>query len=693
MSLIIKNVIIKNFLSVGQNSQTINLNNEALTLILGENTDIVDSQVRNGTGKTTGLQAISYALYGSPINNIRKDNLINRTNGKNMLVSLEFSVKGIDYKIERGRKPNLLRFYVNNALQETKEDAAQGENKQTQSMIESIVGMSHEMFKHLVILNTYTTPFLALGSNDQRLIIEQLLGITMLSEKAELVKEQMRTNKDSLQQEEFRIKATEESNKRVKEQIDALKRRQKLWQNKHNEDLQKLTSFYEELNAVDIEQELLNHASLKVYENDLARYNTYLGVFGSHTSWAENNSNEISKLEKIIKSLTEVDIQQELENHKSIANYQAKKKELDLIQQNIARLEKTRNRDTQLLEKLAIEIATLHDHKCYACGQEFHDETQQSVLEAKQKTYEHTQADLALTISELAKNTQSLFVLNEMPEPYYKTEIEALAHKEKLTKLQHSLSNLQKETNPFEHQMAELGSVREPMNKPVTHYSTESEAIEHRSTLNTIISQIDKMTKEIDPYGEQIVDMEEKAIQVIDFENINKLVKHGDHLKFLHDLLTNKDSFIRKKIIEQNLTYLNSRLSYYLEQMGLPHEVEFKNDLTVEITELGREMDYWNFSRGEMGRVILSLSWAFRDVWESLYYPINLMCVDELLDNGTDGASVENSLKVLKEMNRNRNKSIWLISHKDELTSRVSSVLKVIKSSGFTSYQMEEEKN
>jgi DNA repair exonuclease SbcCD ATPase subunit len=154
----------------------------------------------------------------------------------------------------------------------------------------------------------------------------------------------------------------------------------------------------------------------------------------------------------------------------------------------------------------------------------------------------------------------------------------------------------------------------------------------------------------------------------------------------LLDILTSKDSFVRKKIIDQNLSYLNSRLTHYLDKIGLPHQVIFKNDLQVEITELGREMDFYNLSRGEMNRVILALSWAFRDVWENLYSPINLLFIDELLDNGTDGVGVENSIAILKDMTRRRHKSIWLVSHKEELVNRVPNVLRVVKEHGFTTY-------
>jgi DNA repair exonuclease SbcCD ATPase subunit len=167
---------------------------------------------------------------------------------------------------------------------------------------------------------------------------------------------------------------------------------------------------------------------------------------------------------------------------------------------------------------------------------------------------------------------------------------------------------------------------------------------------------------------------------------MNALDDLKNHQDFLLKLLTNKDSFIRKRIIDQNLSYLNGRLGQYLDRIGLPHTVKFNNDLSVTIEELGRDLDFDNLSRGERNRLILSLSWAFRDVWESLYQPINLLFIDELVDSGMDASGVENALAILKKMSRDHNKSVWLVSHKDELAGRVNNTLKVVKENGYTSY-------
>ena len=287
------------------------------------------------------------------------------------------------------------------------------------------------------------------------------------------------------------------------------------------------------------------------------------------------------------------------------------------------------------VQKLEAEVKTLTEHKCYACGQEFHDDQHTTVLKNK--------VDL----------------LNES-----KTSLKDLSHQlDEMT------------ANPVT-----------VIDKPKTHYKTEAEAVKHSSEIDNLIKQIEEKSSDKDPYSDQISEMENQALQEVSFDKINALTRTMDHQKFLLDLLTSKDSFVRKKIIDQNLSYLNARLTHYLDKIGLPHQVVFQNDLSVEITELGRELDFDNLSRGERNRLILGLSFAFRDVWENLYSPINTLFIDELIDSGLDTMGVENSLAILKDMSRRRHKSIWLVSHREELAGRVPNVLKVVKEAGFTSY-------
>ena len=687
MSILLKNITLKNFLSIGAVTQAVDFNRTDLTLILGENLDLGGDGARNGTGKTSLIQGLSYALFGVPINNIRKDNLVNRTNGKGMLVTLVYSVGGVEYKIERGRKPNLLRFYVNSALQGDKDDAAQGENKETQQAIEKTLNMTADMFRHIVALNTYSEPFLALKTNEQRTIIEQLLGITILSEKAETLKVMLSASKDSIKSEEFRVKADEEANKRIVEQIDALKRRQMLWTNKHDADLVAYADQYDELSRVDIDAELQAHKDLAVYTTNKKNNDALINLITRQSSWEQKRSKEVDDLRVTYDKKNSIDIVAELQKHSEVASYNQRVKDKAAHDNELKRATTDIVRHTKEIVKLEADLISLHDHKCHACGQEFHDEQHTVVLSDKEEALRIAKHALVLSQESTASLEANHIVLGKMQATIYKTEAEAFKHSSELEGLLHKITDKENESDPYAEQLAEAASAAPLGKQPVTIYESEADAIRHSSTVTNLLSLIQAKHDEIDPYSEQIAEMEKTAIQVINFDTINALTKTAEHQKFLLDLLTSKDSFIRKKIIDQSLVFLNSRLQMYLEKLGLPHSVVFQNDLTVQIEELGRELDYGNLSRGEANRLILGLSLAFKDVWENLYQPINLLFIDELLDSGMDTIGTENSIAILKDLARNRHKSVWLISHKDELVSRVSNVLKVVKEAGFTEYQ------
>jgi len=578
----ITDITVKNFMSVGNSTQGIQFDRNDLTLVLGKNLDLGgdDSGARNGTGKTTIINALSYALYGEALTKIRKENLINKTNGKSMLVTIDFTKDGNSYRIERGRKPNVLKFYINNTEQD--DNNAQGDSRETQKEIQSLLGMSHDMFKHVVALNTYTEPFLSMRANDQRVMIEQLLGITMLSEKADTLKEQIKDTKDAVKQEDFRIKAVKEANEHVTTQISNLERRSVMWETKKQED-----------------------------------------VVGFQTA--------ITELDK-------VDIEAELEAHKCLVTYKEQERNIKDLDTAINANKNTVESSAKKVEKYNKELEQLQDHKCFTCGQEFHDAKQEQLIVSKQED-----------IDELAED----------------------------------IATAEQDLRTLEDARKELGEL-EPC--PPTFYKNIDDAYNHKQQVDTLQTQLEQKQEETNPYTEQIEEMKTTAVQEIDYDKINEYNRRLEHQDFLLKLLTNKDSFIRKTIIDQNLAYLNARLSHYLEKIGLPHQVIFLSDLTVDIQELGRELDFDNLSRGERNRLILSLSWAFRDVYESLYQPINVLFIDEVIDHGMDALGVESSLAILKKMAREGNKAVWLVSHKDELAGRVNNILNVVKENGFTSY-------
>lgn len=575
------NLTIKNFMSVGNVTQGLRMNQHGLTLVLGNNLDLGGDGARNGVGKTTMVNALSYAIYGNALTNIRKENLINKTNTKGMLVTVEFEKNGNRYTIERGRKPNVLRFLVDDhEVNESGTDEGAGENRVTQEAIEKVVGMSAEMFKHLVALNTYTQPFLSLKSGEQRDIIEELLGITQLSEKAEILREHIKKSKDDIKDEESRIKALQESNARVQSTIDDLERRSRVWISKKETDVAAFVAAITELENTDIEAELEAHRAVALYKENESRL--------------------------------------------KLAN-----KELATRQSNVKKLQ-----DALAIAQKSLE--SIKAHQCPSCGQDVHDER-------------HDQ---------MATDAQSAVDL--------------------------TVNALREEHGYLAQADMAVRSIGVLGDRPRTKYQDVADAAAHKNNLENIRRQLEAKAQEEDPYQEQIEAMRNTALALVSWDEINRVSKLLEHQEFLLKLLTSKDSFVRKRIIEQNLAYLNHRLGYYLDKLQLPHQVTFKSDLEVDISQLGQSFDFDNLSRGERNRLILALSWSFRDVYESFTEPMNLMFIDELVDSGMDSVGIEHSMSVLKSMGREMNRNIFLISHRDELASRVNNVLMVVKENGFT---------
>jgi DNA repair exonuclease SbcCD ATPase subunit len=535
----IKNLTVRNFMSVGNQTQAIDFDKGQLTLVLGENMDLGgdDSGARNGTGKTTIINGLSYAIYGNALTNIKKDNLVNKINSKGMLCTVTFEKDGQEYHIERGRKPNILKFSINGTEQKLSDvDESQGDSRETQKSIEDLFGLSHDMFKHIVALNTYTEPFLSMKAADQRAVIEQLLGITILSEKAETLKEAIRISKDAITSENTRIETVKASNERIQQSIEALERKQKMW--------------------------------------------------------ADQKETAVENLLKSIDRLSHIDIDAEIAAQRALVDWNKTKKDRDSLNSLVAKQTAALEKEQKVLVKLEKELISLADHKCHSCGQDIHDTKHDEMLNAKAQQMEESKGLISEHLEELATFNEAMSLLGD------------------------------------------LGDC------PAVTYDNLEQALNHKNTVEGLERDLTVKTAEENPYDDQIVELRATAMQDIDWDNLNSLVRVKDHQEFLHKLLTNKDSFVRKRIIDQNLAFLNQRLTYYLDKIGLPHTVEFQNDLTVIITQLGQDLDFDNLSRGERNRLILSMSWAFRDVWENLYQSIKLLFIDDLVDSGMDASGV-----------------------------------------------------
>lgn len=703
----IKRISMRNFFSFGNAPQVLDLDSTDLALVLGQNNDasVGDDAAgrRNGVGKSAIIQGIVYGLYGKSVSNdIKIPNLVNKINGKNCEVIIDFEKDGVEYRIERGRSPTFFNFLT---LEDGKPvaDESRGEKKDTQEDLNVILGISQLLFEHIVVLNANVEPFLALSQQKQREMIEELLGITQLTEKATLLKDMYRETKRLADQEKFKIETITESNKRIVQSIESLQTRANEFEQKKAKTIEELIQSLSDYEEIDFDtlfaQAALMEEAIKHNTHRTNLENRVAQLAVKHEDYS--NTLQLKKVEVLnsINKLSEFDIASELALHEELANWVAleqilkealntkrfKEQQIKTVTDRIAHQEGYLQNEQQKLAEIA-------ESKCPLCKHSLEHDDNHS--EMKQKAEDEVQK-ITSAIETLNGELQTLqfevsrlevFEMPAKPVTFYRTLSEAKLHEHKLEELKKK--STEEDINIYDEELmsafAELESTEE---KEYTETFSTEEVRGLQHAFNSLVSSLEREQSSQNPFFEQIETLKTNSIQHVDYDEYNKLVKLADHQDYLTKLLMNKDSFVRRRIIEQNISFLNSRLQYWIEKSGSQHTVEFLNDLSVDIELNGQSYDFKQLSRGERTRVIIALNLAFRDTYESLYQSINVLLVDELLDNGLDTGGIECSWHMLQDLSAVRGKNIFVVSHREELVSRASSILRVVKEDSFSSME------
>lgn len=200
----------KNFLSTGNQWTEIELDTHKNTLIMGH----------NGSGKSTFLDALTFALFGKPFRKVNKGNVVNSINGKNCIVEIEFTTNNKKYKIIRGAKPNVFEIYCNDAM--VNQDAAA---KDYQDHLEKhILRMNYKSFTQVVILGSASfVPFMQLSPGDRRAVIEDLLDIQIFTAMSNVVKNRLQMNREGLEKNRITLTSKEENKGYIEQTLKSLK--------------------------------------------------------------------------------------------------------------------------------------------------------------------------------------------------------------------------------------------------------------------------------------------------------------------------------------------------------------------------------------------------------------------------------------------------------------------------------------
>ena len=704
----ITRISMRNFFSFGNAPQVIDLSGADISLVLGQNNDAVieggdSSGRRNGVGKSAIIQGLVFGLFGKSIgNDIKIPNLVNKTNAKNCEVSVEFEKDGVQYLVERGRSPTYFNF-ITLGKDNKVEDESRGEKKDTQEDLNEILGISQLLFEHIVVLNANVEPFLALSSQKQRDMIEELLGITQLTEKAELLKDMYKDSKRLAELEKFKIETVAASNERIQKSIESLQEQANQFEIDKNNRVSKLTeelNIYKTLDFNDLydlaevkEKALIHNAARDQIERRVQELALKYDAYDRELATAK------LALNVSIDKLKTIDISTELENHNELEIW----KQLEGIlkennnqkrfkEQKLNALKVALNGHENSLRAEVDKLATVESSKCPLCMSELeHNEHTSSIKDKIQNTINELQSKIDSSTSEIETILQeidSIEIFDMPPKPvtFYSTLTEAQMHEHKLQEL--IKKSEEEQINIYANElMASYEELNAHVLQEVPDTLNKSEVKELEMTVTSLSQQLDRELKTTNTFIGQINTLTTDSLVPIDYSDYNNLDKMANHQDFLVKLLLNKDSYVRKRIIEQNISYLNTRLQYYIDMCGSEHNVVFLNDLSVEIEKSGQYFDYKQLSRGERTRVNIALSCAFRDTYESLYQSINILIIDEMIDQGLDSSGVLRVWSIFQDMAAVRGKNVYAISHREELLSKTEKILKVVKEDGFSTVE------
>lgn len=294
-------------------------------------------------------------------------------------------------------------------------------------------------------------------------------------------------------------------------------------------------------------------------------------------------------------------------------------------------------------------------------------------------------------IKQLTKKCQGLLnehtSLSDSKCPYchqtHTDELRLVAINEEADKIAIELQQLSSELETVQKQHTEISEHISQLRSKQTVANID-ELLEISAKMVEYQTQITSLEVAENPYVVQYEEHVARKPEAFDTTAMNELELKLNHQSMLYKLLTNKDSFIRKKFISKYIPFLNKRLEGYLESMGMTHKVCFTKDMTAEIHQFGRELPFANLSNGQKARVNFALSLAFRDVVQKMHTPINLCLFDEVLDYGLDLAGVEDAAKLLKRKATNEQLCMYVITHKDVSENVFSRIMTVQMEKGFS---------
>lgn len=700
-----KTLSIRNFFSYGNQITVFDLSKPGITMIVGENLDDVsDGRKSNGVGKSVIVDALCYAIYEEPLSKIERiDSIINFTNNKDMYVVVEFEKDGNQYRIERGRATKDKRGKNFGEILINGVDKTPAGGKNFNKFIENIIGMPYDAFCRIVVFSATNEPFLKLGAAKSREVIETLFGLTELTEKEAILKEYIKETNGNIKHVQANYEQREVNYLRYINQLQSADERVSTWDLNHQLKISQLTTLVDSVDVGLLQQQLIEHDEISQLTTAIVDITKEINSINaqaaqatqSKQTWDTNREATLTQFQTDLSELQSIDIEAQrnllnLFNQSTADLFDITKEANDVAKQITAAVAVQSAIDLKIKEKEK-EITTLNDATCPYCEQHFADFEQKlkTAQQQLEQLIESKESQLLIN-QQLTDNhnhltgqintlNQSITSLNE--QLYFKSVDQLNDTETQITILQNKITDLSTQENPHTTTLnnidmglvselsIELDTLNETLKEKEKNISGSGSKADIQTSINnhTLSSQqLIAAKTETNPHCSALEELLSNPLEEPDKTQLNELMDDLEHQKFLQKLLINKDSFVRKSLLSRSLPFLNTRLSHYLTQLGFRYKVEFTPQLSANISEFGKELEFGNMSGGQAARLNFALALAFRDVLEQMHTTVNVCILDEILDVGLDGPGITAATKIIKSKSR-QNVGLFLISHREEL--------------------------
>lgn len=733
MSVIVfEELTVSNFLSFGQKPTKFKLNRGMSVAIRGKNCDVNDNsssnESGNGAGKTVSMNAIVFALFGKGIDKIKSDEFINLVNGKKMVVELIFSKGSSRYKIRRGRKPNIVELYQEDesGWQSYTLDAM----RNTDTAIEELIGYTYDNFMASVFLSPHRQSFLAMGAADQRSMIETMLSLDTFAARAETLKTMRDDVRSELKLLEKDLERAEHTNQQLELDIARFKQLSKKFDEDKQKELERLSKTKEELDRIDPVECLKILDELDQKKSELKEFQTEHLAFLERLREYEASKRKLDDLTKkyhqavgkrdlinkhrsdslteALEVLNEYNLDELEQKREAVINYQRDVGVLNGLKESKRNEEFRLSTLRETLDSLELELEAHADGKCHVCGGDYVDEAKHSTLKDKIESYKKSiveSSEKLRSLNESIKSTQIDTTLENLNRQEIDAIISVVKDAQRLVdapfvnEMDATIKFLNEEIDSLGNSVVQpvdkddSSEIEQKIDSTKTHIQGLESILSEQGIMNqreldtamaqkaVIEQQIEECLKRSNSFAEEVLTLGGRHVPVDPIKAaVGDSRKRETHIGYLIKLMTDSKSFVRKKILENYIPFLNKKINEYSERLGLSHVCMISNDLTVEILYMNRPVSYFLMSRGERMRLDMSLTRAFRDMMGLLGKGCNIVLVDEALDSSLDIAGAAAAAKFLKECSDD----VFVITHRDDITEAMDMKITMVKNNGFT---------